>query len=109
MTDAAADTPTALRLHAGRRILEVEWPGAAVLFPHRFLRERCPCALCRQQHRQGTRVVVDADIALLAIEAYGQNAVQLRFSDGHARGIYPFPYLRELKNELVDAPPALQE
>jgi DUF971 family protein len=43
------------------------------------------------------------DITVLAALPCGPNAVQLQFSDGHDRGIFPFPYLLELRDEL--APP----
>jgi len=39
---------------------------------------------------------VDPDITLKHAEPVGQYALQLTFSDNHARGIYPWSLLREL-------------
>jgi DUF971 family protein len=98
--------PRALRLHAQQRVLEIEWEdGAAASLPHRLLRERCPCAQCRQSRKEGNAIVAGTDVFLLNIEPYGPNAVHLTFSDGHGRGIFPFSYLRELEKELAGAQP----
>jgi DUF971 family protein len=96
--------PRALRLHARRRLLEIEWEGGvSENLPHRFLRERCPCAQCRQLRRDGAAEPAGDEISLMTVEPYGPNAVQLTFSDGHGRGIFPFSYLRELCRELAEA------
>lgn len=59
------------------------------------LRSACPCAKCRAARLQGRITLVDEAIHIAAINnmVYG---VQLVFSDGHDRGIYPWSYLREL-------------
>jgi DUF971 family protein len=82
-------------------VLEVEWEGAAAALPYGLLRERCPCAQCRQTRRDGSFASIPEKIEIAAIEPYGPNAVHLTFSDGHARGIFPFAYLRELHDELA--------
>jgi DUF971 family protein len=100
----APDHVTLLRLHAAARRLEVEWEdGATAALPYAALRERCPCAECRQGRRTGGLAGAVADVAVLAALPCGPNAVQLQFSDGHDRGIFPFPYLRELRDELAAA------
>ncbi len=58
---------------------------------------RCRCAECTSIRRSGSEVAAPEDIELLAVVPFGQNAVQMRFSDGHERGIFPFAYLRELE------------
>ncbi len=60
------------------------------------LRAACKCAHCvraRIDNRFPDRF--DA-IAITAIAAVGDYAVNIAFSDGHARGIYPWSYLMEL-------------
>jgi len=59
------------------------------------LRAACRCAECTALQRRGG-IVVSTDVALQTIESVGSNALNLHFSDGHARGIYPLPYLVEL-------------
>ena len=45
----------------------------------------------------GSRPLSDcADIEIIALEPVGNYAVRPRFSDGHATGIYTWPYLLEL-------------
>ena len=78
------------------RLLRLEWPGGAShALPHRLLRERCPCAQCRQARRAGKTISAEA-VSVLRIEPYGPNAIHLVFSDGHGTGIYPWKLLREI-------------
>lgn len=89
--------PNRLCIHLRSRCLEVGWPdGASDWLDFDLLRQQCPCAECRHGRRlrlphlePGRADVVDA-------VASGSNAVQLIFSDGHARGIFPFAYLHAL-------------
>ena len=46
------------------------------------------------QHVGGTKIL-KTDVRIIAVEPVGYG-VQLVFSDGHARGIYPWAYLAEL-------------
>jgi DUF971 family protein len=79
------------------RSLLIEWSdGVSTDLSHRVLRTQCRCAGCVYVRRSGCSIPAPADIELLEVVPYGPNAVQLRFSDGHERGIFPFPYLREL-------------
>ncbi len=43
----------------------------------------------------------DAELTLADAPPVGHYAVQLRFSDGHDRGVYPWAYLRELSGEVA--------
>ena len=68
-----------------------------------FLREHCPCAVCRTevekpkpllpilkpQEAQPTRPV--------SMEPVGRYACQITWNDGHSSGIYNFQYLYELR------------
>ncbi|MDB5801144.1 MAG: hypothetical protein JWL63_2083 [Rhodocyclales bacterium] len=66
------------------------------------LRTACRCAECTALHRRGGSIAA-ADIILKTIEPVGSNALNLHFSDGHARGIYPLPYLVELAMAKLQA------
>ena len=59
------------------------------------LRRACRCAECTALQRRGGSIDT-AGVVLKAIEPVGSNALNLHFSDGHSRGIYPLPYLVEL-------------
>ncbi|HSD37429.1 MAG TPA: DUF971 domain-containing protein [Rhodocyclaceae bacterium] len=59
------------------------------------LRSACRCAECTALQRRGGCIDA-AGVALKSIEPVGSHALNLHFSDGHSRGIYPLPYLVEL-------------
>ena len=66
-------------------------PCGSTYFANRALLPRA----CRAAARGGHVSPVDRGLALTNAEPVGQYALQLTFSDGHARGIYPWPLLRE--------------
>lgn len=87
------NTPDEIRIDSAARLLALRWPtGETQRIAHVQLRECCPCAGCRSIRLAGGRLTVAADLTLTAIEPMGYG-VQLAFSDGHARGIYPWSYL----------------
>ena len=78
-------------------VLAVRWSdGSEHAFTHAELRAACPCSECRALRRAGGTVEALPDVRLTVIEPAGTNALNLGFSDGHARGIYPFALLAEL-------------
>lgn len=86
--------PTSLYSAAGQLVLD--WPdGSSSELVHTRLRAACPCSQCRAARLHGRIDLAPTDISLQAINAQGYG-VQLVFSDGHDRGIYPWEYLREL-------------
>jgi len=91
--------PTEIR-QAGPRRLAVHWAdGAESVYDVRELRLACGCAHCVDEWtgegRLDPRSVPD-DVHPLRIERVGRYALQVRWSDGHESGIYPFRRLREL-------------
>jgi DUF971 family protein len=91
-------TPVVIENRQRSGVLAVAWDdGSTAILPHALLRCACPCAECRASRRAGTAIVAPAEVRLATITAAGHNALQLTFTDGHARGIYPFPLLRELR------------
>jgi DUF971 family protein len=78
-------------------ILAVRWEdGSEHAFTHAELRAACPCSGCRKLRIAGGTVEAPDAVRLTGIEPAGANALNLAFSDGHARGIYPFALLGEL-------------
>ena len=71
------------------------------------LRRACPCASCQGEPDATGRVIkpkVSYSERSFHLESYqlvGGYALQLRFGDGHATGIYSFSYLRELGTSSV--------
>ena len=103
--DSKTPIPTRIVVHQKSRVLEIEFEGAGV---HRlsfeFLRVFSPSAEVRGHGPgQETLQVGKRDVSIEALEPVGNYAVQPRFSDGHATGIYSWDYLYELaSNQRVD-------
>lgn len=101
-----ADLPVDVTDHRAGGVLEIAWSdGAVSRLSHRMLRQHCRCAACEQLRRRGPGVAPSDDtLRLRGIEAVGALGLSLAFSDGHDRGIYPWPYLRALGAAANAAP-----
>ncbi|MGH8189814.1 MAG: gamma-butyrobetaine hydroxylase-like domain-containing protein [Rhodanobacteraceae bacterium] len=90
--------PTDITLHKKSRTLEVSFDsGERFVMPCEYLRVHSPSAEV-QGHGPGERVLVAGkrDVGIDAIEPVGNYAVLLRFSDGHATGIFSWETLYDL-------------
>ena len=94
--------PQAIVNHQASGVLELRWQdGSESRLPHGLLRARCRCAGCEQSFRtNGVRPEPEVAIRLDAIHPVGDKGLNLVFSDGHGRGIFPWAYLRELGPSL---------
>jgi len=99
MPESPETTPTAIA-QQGPRHLAITWgDGAKSVFEVRDLRLACGCAHCIDEwtgHERLDPDSVPADVHPLAVETVGRYAIQIRWSDGHDTGIYPFERLRRL-------------
>ncbi|QHG67988.1 DUF971 domain-containing protein [Pseudomonas putida] len=89
------NSPSAIRNQREEGRLTVQWQDAEQVISHTRLRGACPCSQCRAARLRGVIGVVQDDVRIVRIEPQGYG-VQLQFSDGHQRGIYPWEYLRGL-------------
>lgn len=100
--------PTDVKVHVttGQGV-EVTWAdGHTSRYEFPYLRDNCPCALCRDEREKKEKIKAPASSAVLPMfkprvtakraQAIGSYAVQIEFSDGHASGIYSFEHLREI-------------
>lgn len=88
---------TSLRNDKAGRALELGLDdGATVALSHAALRAGCRCSGCTAARRAGHAAPPAAGIVLEQITPVGAYGVQLTFSDGHDRGIYPWQLLLEL-------------
>ena len=77
----------------GQSGLKVRWSdGHESLFDWNFLRARCPCAVCRE----GGLAPAGSSVEPLELRPVGRYAMNIRWSDGHATGIFSHEYLRSL-------------
>ena len=90
--------PEAIVDHQASGVLELRWlDGSRSRLAHGLLRARCRCAGCQQAYRQrGEHPEPIATIRLDAINPISDKGLNLVFSDGHGRGIFPWAYLHEL-------------
>jgi DUF971 family protein len=94
--------PQSLSNSRASATLTIGWSDGEVQhLPNRLLRARCRCTECESARRKGTLAEPDAAVTVEQINPIGSYGVQLVFSDGHERGIFPWEYLRNL--ELVVA------
>src|SRR3954463_7490732 len=90
--------PTELKLHQQSRLMEITFEGGERFeLSDQFPSVRPPSAGGRghgpgQEPLQPGKRAVD----IVALDPVGTYAVQPRFSDGHATGIYSWEYLYEL-------------
>ena len=88
-----------LRIDVPAKAIDFIWPDYQVRFTYQRLREICPCAFCRSKRMKNQALVEDesiqntynVDVTELNHQGYG---VQICFSDGHDKGLYPWVYLK---------------
>ncbi len=95
MIDTLAATPDC-------RALTITWEeGHESTLSAVVLRREARDAHSIRQRIDYGKVAVIPDIAITALVQVGHGGVNVHFSDGHDRAIYPFEYLREL-SDLFD-------
>jgi DUF971 family protein len=107
--------PTDLKRLDDENLL-IEWSdGQRRRYSFDELRQRCPCATCREQRGRGEReqlartstalpVIPAAQaqpLRVVGMKPVGNYAYNIVFSDGHNTGIYPFELLRQLGQEVT--------
>ncbi|MFJ9990728.1 DUF971 domain-containing protein [Pseudomonas putida] len=90
------DVPSAVSNLRSEGALALQWGEMRQVISHARLRGACPCSQCRAARLRGGISLVPDGVSVERIEPQGYG-VQLVFSDGHDRGIYPWAYLRELQ------------
>ncbi len=99
--ERGAPMPTRIVVHKQSRVLEVEFDdGRNSRLSFEFLRVHSPSAEVRG-HGPGQEVLQTGkrDVDLVELEPVGNYAVQPRFSDGHATGIFSWDYLYTLARD----------
>ena len=89
--------------------MEIEWKDghrSSYTFP--WLRDACPCALCKEERDKdgrkpgdplkavaGSLPMFKALARITSAEPVGKYAIRFVWNDGHEHGIYSWEYLRE--------------
>ena len=94
----ASHTPTDIKLHQQSRKLDVSFDdGQSFTLPCEYLRVYSPSADVRgHSPEQAVLQTGKEQVNIKDIEAVGNYAVKLVFSDGHDTGLYTWDYLYEL-------------
>ncbi|MFA5902115.1 MAG: gamma-butyrobetaine hydroxylase-like domain-containing protein [Hyphomicrobium sp.] len=94
------EAPAAIEVSADLRTLEITTgSGDQVRLAAERLRISCKCAHCLRARIDDRFPSAFPGLAIVDVARVGSYAVNLAFSDGHNRGIYPWPFLYG----LVDA------
>ena len=94
-------TPTAVHLHQQSRTLEIRFDdGSHFQLSAEYLRVHSPSAEVRG-HGGGVPILVYGKkaVGINHIEAIGHYALKIVFDDGHATGLFTWPYLHELGSQ----------
>ncbi|MFO1035573.1 MAG: DUF971 domain-containing protein [Geminicoccaceae bacterium] len=98
---AAEAWPVEIRVKRADRRLEIDFDdGSTFSLPAELLRVESPSAEV-QGHTASQKVTVagKSGVAITSVEQVGNYALRILFDDGHATGIYTFPYLYRLGRE----------
>ena len=89
-TATDSDIPAEVCLSADRDAIELRWDsGRSIILPASKLRSMCRCADCMV-----TRASPDIDkVRIAMLSPIGSYGINITFSDGHSRGIFPWTYL----------------
>jgi DUF971 family protein len=96
--------PTRLERLPAEQALVIAWPdGREAKLNLVALRAQCMCARCVDEIT-GQRIVeldgIDPQIAITDMRLVGNYAVKFTWSDGHDTGLYTWPHLRQLCEEV---------
>ena len=97
--------PTKLEIVGDGR-LRISWSDRQVReYTVRELRDRCPCATCREKRNAPPTAPTDlnilspaeaAPLRITGMKPVGNYAYSIDFSDGHNTGLFTLEFLREL-------------
>lgn len=96
-------TPDKVQVDRPAGVMSIRWmDGHASVYPIPYLREQCPCAVCKGIHDEPRPFKLtpfgDAKPAQIdKVEFVGRNvAIRITWGDGHDGGIYDWVYMREV-------------
>lgn len=91
--------PVDIVYHQASGRLDISWSdGLQASISSHALRGACRCAACVKLRRDGLGPTSPDTTRMTELNPVGEFGLQLCFDDGHDRGIYPWPYLRELSS-----------
>ncbi len=101
MDMAARDfaAPEEVTLSKDKLELTLDWGANAYSkLSSETLRRACRCAWCRRDRILGSFPDRFEGVGIADLSPFGAHALHVVFSDGHARGVFPWAYLATLKD-----------
>ena len=103
MTYDPTNPPQSIRRDHPAGVLLISWhDGLDVAVPYRIARAACGCARCVDEVT-GERLVflddIDPNVIANELQAVGNYAIRIQWSDGHNTGLYTWPQLRALSED----------
>jgi DUF971 family protein len=92
--------PDKIVVRAGRSELVLLFAQATLALGAARLRAACRCAGCRRERIDRNADPETGGATIVEVRLVGDHALNIAFSDGHDRGIYPWSYLRELARDV---------
>lgn len=94
--------PDAITVAADRRSLRITWPdGIRQDLKAATLRRMSRSARSESARIAGREADIDPGLTIAGVEAVGVYAINIAFSDGYAKGIYPWSLLRSAIGALA--------
>lgn len=94
-----------VRVARDRKSLTVYWlDGSASTYSAQYLRENGRSADVVRERIEGVSPEPSPELDITSVEVVGSYALNIQFSDGYDRGIYPWKYLEALNAELAGIP-----
>jgi prepilin-type processing-associated H-X9-DG protein len=90
------DAPQTIVLVRDRSRLRLVWQDEEATIAADRLRGSCRCAGCVRARADGIFPAAFEGVLIANVVPVGDYAINVVFADGHNRGIFPWPYLREL-------------
>ncbi|GAA3964646.1 DUF971 domain-containing protein [Allohahella marinimesophila] len=96
MTVATGLRPCQIHLDRADAVVTITWnDGTSARLSGQQLRQYCACSGCRARGLVGTALISDSS-RIEALKLIGTAGLQVIFSDGHERGIFPWDYLNAI-------------
>ncbi len=88
--------PLNIHVHHPTKRVEIDWDdGLNTSTDFAEFRRYCACAWCRQQRVIGKTPAVESSV-IREISLVGEVGINIAFTDGHDRGLFPWEYLRSI-------------
>ncbi|MEM8869064.1 MAG: DUF971 domain-containing protein [Pseudomonadota bacterium] len=85
-------------LSANAEHLHIQWAdGTSATYPAHELRGAARDATSQRELYDTGTIDISEGLEITGVDYVGAYGLNIRFSDGHERAIYPFVYLRELR------------